>query len=154
VFRDARRRSSMQSARFMQALYQGVDAARDSVAISGHRLCGAVCRDVQKLVRSIQPADSLALGQPLSPHGASASPRCLDWQGGTVHVARYGIPRNCRLELWCQTAKLSGTSTQRFRELGAAPPMSRARPAREATLASSSTASVAALTSSGEISVP
>src|SRR6202521_1136410 len=57
---------ALQPATLMEALDQGLDSHRDTVAISGHHLCGAVSGvDVQEKILTIQPADSRALGQPL-----------------------------------------------------------------------------------------
>ena len=51
----------------VQSLDQGLDADRDAGAIRGHRLCSAISGvDVQEKVLTIEPADSRALGPPLS----------------------------------------------------------------------------------------
>src|ERR1700686_5041078 len=59
----------------MEALGQGLDPHRDTVDASGRRPRDAVSRiDVQGEVLTIQPADSRALGQPLSPPRVTCGP--------------------------------------------------------------------------------
>ena len=66
---------ALQPATLMEALDQGLDSHRDAVDPSGRRPRDAVCRvDVQEEVLTIQPADSRALGQPLSPPRAACGP--------------------------------------------------------------------------------
>src|SRR6202035_3153409 len=58
---------AFEPATLMEALDQGLDSHRDAVGPSGCRPRDAVSRvDVQEEVLTIQPADSRALGQPLS----------------------------------------------------------------------------------------
>src|ERR1700694_1838861 len=59
----------------MEAPDQGLASHREAVDPSGRRPRGAVSRvDVQEEVLTIQPADSRALGQPLSPPRIACGP--------------------------------------------------------------------------------
>jgi hypothetical protein len=73
---------ALQPATLMETLDQGLASHREAVDTRGH-LCGAISGvDVQKKVLTIQPADSRALGQPLSQGyvraGLSTSPEFRD----------------------------------------------------------------------------
>ena len=66
---------ALQPATLMEALDQGRDSHREVVDPSGRRPRDAVSRvDVQEEVLTIQPADSRALGQPLSPPRVTCGP--------------------------------------------------------------------------------
>ena len=66
---------ALQPPTLVEALDQGLDSHRDAVDTSGRRPRDAVSRvDVQKEVLTIQPADSRALGQPLSPPMVACGP--------------------------------------------------------------------------------
>src|SRR6202795_3682708 len=66
---------ALQPATLMEALDQGLDSHREAVDASGRRPRDAVSRvDVQEEVLTIEPADSRALGQPLSPPWAACAP--------------------------------------------------------------------------------
>jgi hypothetical protein len=59
----------------MEALDQGLDSHREAIDPSGRRPRDAVSRvDVQEEVLTIQPANSRALGQPLSPPRVACGP--------------------------------------------------------------------------------
>ena len=66
---------ALQPATLVQALDQGLASHRDAVDASGRRPRDAVSRvDVQEKILTIQPADSRALGQPLSPPTVACGP--------------------------------------------------------------------------------
>jgi hypothetical protein len=66
---------AFEPATLMEALDQGLESNRDAVDPSGRRPRDAVSRvDVQEEVLTIQPADSRALGEPLSPPTVACGP--------------------------------------------------------------------------------
>jgi hypothetical protein len=66
---------AFEPATLMEALDQGLAPHREAVDPSGRRPRDAVSRvDVQEEVLTIQPADSRALGQPLSPPRVACRP--------------------------------------------------------------------------------